>query len=282
MTKVACQYAIVRFMPFIETGEFANVGVVMMSARNRYFGFQLQKKQRHARITRFFDGVDAKHYRAILDDVRDELDRAHSVLKAHGFDRRLKANDEKFARALFAEIIRFRESIVRFSEPRIVLTDNPNRKLKELFAYYIERNFVTKQYQEAVLETGIRRWLKAANIQDRFQSLTLGDEEYQATFPFVEVSDDRPVKAIKPLYLGQDKTIKIIDHGAIWAFKIRQLRKRDHLPPHVMFAVAGPEGNSDGRREHAFQEAVNLIKETGVAVVGSKERTRVLAFATMN
>ena len=28
MSKLACQYALLRFRPFVETGEFANVGVV--------------------------------------------------------------------------------------------------------------------------------------------------------------------------------------------------------------------------------------------------------------
>jgi len=30
MKKFACQYAIVRFLPYLETGEFANVGIVML------------------------------------------------------------------------------------------------------------------------------------------------------------------------------------------------------------------------------------------------------------
>lgn len=30
MKKFACQYAIDRFLPYMETGEFANVGIVML------------------------------------------------------------------------------------------------------------------------------------------------------------------------------------------------------------------------------------------------------------
>lgn len=29
MNKLACQYAVVRFLPYAETGEFANVGVAL-------------------------------------------------------------------------------------------------------------------------------------------------------------------------------------------------------------------------------------------------------------
>ncbi|HVK54151.1 MAG TPA: DUF3037 domain-containing protein, partial [Burkholderiales bacterium] len=33
--NIACHYAIVRFLPFVETGEFANVGVVLFSPNAR-------------------------------------------------------------------------------------------------------------------------------------------------------------------------------------------------------------------------------------------------------
>jgi len=43
MTKLACQYALLRFRPFAETGEFANVGIVMLAPEARFFGFRLLK-----------------------------------------------------------------------------------------------------------------------------------------------------------------------------------------------------------------------------------------------
>ena len=52
MTKFACQYALLRFRPFAETGEFANVGIVLLAPEARFFGFRLLK--RYGRITQFF------------------------------------------------------------------------------------------------------------------------------------------------------------------------------------------------------------------------------------
>ena len=51
---IPCRYAILRFLPYVETGEFANVGVVLMSTAGRYFGFRLLGR-RVARVTHFFD-----------------------------------------------------------------------------------------------------------------------------------------------------------------------------------------------------------------------------------
>ena len=197
MNKIACQYAIIRFAPFVETGEFANVGIVMMVPKERYFGFKLETR-RFGRITKFFEELEPKLYRQTLFALRDELERVHEVLKAHGFDKRRKSQDIGFAQHLFSEVVRTRESIVRFSEPRIVMVQEPKDKLKELFAYYVERNFVTREYVETRLEKGIRRWLYQMKLGERFQRMTIGDEDYQATFPFVEQVDKRPVKVIKP------------------------------------------------------------------------------------
>lgn len=276
MIKVPCQYAIVRFMPFIETGEFANVGIVMMAPKARYFGYQLLIR-RYGRVTQFFDELDAKLFCSAMRNLQEELKRIHQLLKSHGFDRRLKSNDIEFANGLFAELIRSREVIVRFSEPRAVLADEPSETLKKLFAYYVERDFVTKKYRETVLEKGIRSILFDAQIGERFTRSQVGDDEYQVPFPFVEMRDQHATKIIKPLNLGQDDSSKIIEHGGKWEFRVRELKKRRTLPKHVLFAVEGPVDNN--RHGHAYQEAVEILKTTGVTVLPYSKQDEILEFA---
>ncbi|PTQ74700.1 Protein of unknown function (DUF3037) [Nitrosomonas oligotropha] len=277
MNKIACQYTIVRFSPFIETGEFANVGIVMMASKQRYFASKLET-QRYARITRFFEELDRKLYTQAIHVLKVELERLHQVLKAHGFDRRFKANDVDFAQQLFAELIRPRENIVRFSEPRIVLAENPKEKLDELFSYYVERNFVTKEYIETRLEKGIRKWLYQASIGDRFQRLAVGDDEYEAIFPFVEQVDDRPVKIIKPLNLAQEKPSKIIDHGNLWRSRIEELKRRKRLPGRVLFTVRGPE-DIDTHRGHAYKESLDRLQNAGVEIEPYENKEKIIEFA---
>ncbi len=150
MSKTPCQYAIVRFMPYVETGEFANVGILMMAPATGYFGFKLLTR-RHGRITKFFAALDAKVFRQAMFELQEELERVHRLLKSEGFDRHPNTNDSELAKRIFAEVLRPRETIIQFSEQRVVLADDPIQTLKELFAYYVERNFVTKEYRETVL-----------------------------------------------------------------------------------------------------------------------------------
>lgn len=44
--RVPCQYAIIQFMPYPETGEFANVGVVLACPQMRYLGARLAPVKR--------------------------------------------------------------------------------------------------------------------------------------------------------------------------------------------------------------------------------------------
>jgi hypothetical protein len=276
MKKIACQYAIVRFLPFVETGEFANVGIVLMAANQHFFGYKLETS-RYGRITRFFEELDAKVYRGTIRNLREELERITGLLKGHGFDNRLKSNDVEFANAVFKEIVRARETIVRFSEVRKIVTADPKETLKELFEFYVERNFVTKKYQEEIMEQSVRNLLLKAHLGERFVKTAVGDEEYHANFPFVEQMGNKPVKIIKPLHLAHEDSTKILDHGGAWLFRINELKKRNLLPRKVLFAVSEPD--NDGKRQKACQDIEDSLRETGSLVVPFSEKETVIEFA---
>ncbi len=144
MTKFACQYALLRFRPFAETGEFANVGVVLLAPEARFFGFRLLK--RYGRITQFFKELDKKVYLNGRELFKEELERFAAQLRNLALDGRKTVPDVRLAVDLFAELVRHREAILQFDERRVVLADDPKAKLNALYDYYAERNFVTKEY----------------------------------------------------------------------------------------------------------------------------------------
>lgn len=274
--KTACHYAIVRFMPFIETGEFANVGVVMFAPNARFFGFKLLVN-RHARVTNFFEQMDPKVYKAAMRTLREELERVDRMLRPMGTDRRMKNLDRAGALTLWTEIVKPRETMLRFSDSRVVLADDPQAKLKDLYSYYVERNFVTREYQERLLEKGVRRWLRDAKLLDRFHPARVGNDEYHARFPFVAGPEDKPEKIIKPLNLGYADAARIIDHGGQWVVRIHALRMRELLPGKVLFAVYGPDDFTP--RGRAKREVVSELKDAGVMVTPYDQTQSILEFA---
>lgn len=266
MKRTAYQYAILRFMPYVETGEFANVGLVMTAPQDGFFAYQLQEK-RYARFTRFFKDLEGSTYLSAIRAMKEELNRLQELTHEYQHD----------SAHLFEELIRPRETIFRFSEPSLVLTSTPQEQLQTLYNYYVEHSFVTPAYRETVLEGRVRDLLTAASLADRYKSARLGDDQYHVTIPFVEQKQDQLLKAIKPLFLGQKETVKILEKAGQWQFRLHELKRREQLPKDMLFAVEGPE-EADTPQYEAYRNAFALLKnEAEVLPIAQKEA--VLEFA---
>jgi len=280
MTRFACNYAIVRFMPYVETGEFANVGVLLWIPKHKTLLFKLLRK-RYGRITQFFEELDKQVYLKTMGDLDAELQRVQGLL---GEGAMMPANSNLeygFHKGIFEEIIRPRETIVRFSEQRAILTENPAATLTQLYDYYVGRNFVTKEYQEGLMEKGVRRLLEQENLGKLYQKRKVQDKVYSVSFPFVEELDHKAVRVIKPLFLGQPDSTAIIEHGGHWRLKVELLQKRQLLHGPVLFTVKGPEDAKAGDHRHeAFEETMQSLKRDGIKLVSYKDHQKILDFAS--
>lgn len=276
MNKFACQYALLRFRPFVETGEFANVGIALIAPEARFFGFRILK--RYGRITQFFHQLDRQIYLDGRQLFKEEMDRFALELRRLALDGRKTQPDIVLARNLFAEVVRPREAILQFADQRVVLAEDPKAKLLQLFDHYVERNFVTKEYQERLLENNVRKLLLNAQVGARYQREKVGTEDFAVNFPFVDMVEGKAERVIKPLYLAQGDSTKILTHGGQWVDKVRRLRKRNALPPKVLFPVTQPAANT--KPYHAFQEIRQDLLAENVQVVAADDERQILKFAT--
>lgn len=273
MKKYACQYAIVRFLPYLETGEFANVGIVMSCPDAGFFDFKLLTHVR--RITAFFEELDAQIYRRARGDFQQELRRIRNFLDSpHG-----GVKDVGLARHLFAELTRPREVMMRFEGVRVVLAEDPAQQLEDLFGYYVERNFSTKEYQEQLLVKTVRKVLVGAELIKQYQPEMIGNtDSYHAKFPFVHREGGRALKAIKPLHLAHADPAQIYDHGWAWLGKVQKLRALRVLPERVLFPVQGPT-EADGERFEIFQDIAGKLAAKDVQVVDTTQTEKIVEFA---
>ena len=212
-----------------------------------------------------------------MHNLKEELERISKLLETHGFDHRLKQNHGDFARRLFTELVRPRETIIRFGRVRTVLADDPGKKLKELFAFYVERNFVTRKYQEELLESQVRKLLVDIRVGDLFEKAQLGDDAYHVNFPFVRVENNRPPRIIKPLHLAHPEPTRIYEHGDTWIRRINRLKGRYLDPEHVLFALAGP--GEDGNRLKAYAEIEQELRAIGVKTAPYVNQDEIKRFA---
>lgn len=277
--KYACRYAIVRFMPYPETGEFANVGVVVMSPQARYFGFRFIER-RVARITAFFEELDANIFRNAQRIFVDELTRIRNTF-THRFARLDDSPTElRLMNAMFDEITRPREAIMYLDEPRVTMEEDPEQALGELFDTYVARAFTANPLNEKAIEKRVKAMLKAADLVPIYQEEILGDGTYyKARFPFVKLNHMQvPVRAIKPINLAQEDASQLYAHGWEWVGKVRLLRKFNRLPGHVMFAAEPPQ-EAFGAKASAFAEIQHELERLDINVVRADDTTRIVEFA---
>lgn len=268
MTPLACRYAIIQFTPFVETGEFANVGVVLACPKIGYIDYKIQKR-RSKRITDFFQGIERAHYVSAVDATIDELEYVKSLLSFH-----LEQQTADRVRHLFSSLIRPRETVIKFSAERALLSQDPGADLDRLYAHYVEHSFATKEYIEDRMNENLRTILSQLPLISPFKAEKLGNEELHAQFQFVQTVDCKPKKLIKALNLSQRDALSIGDHGDGWIGRMRRLERAGnlHMPEHKLFTVRlAPE--EDSARFEIGMEVVRDLEALDIKVINDSMPT---------
>lgn len=278
--RIPCNYAIVRFLPYPEAGEFVNVGVVVHSPATGFFDFCLLPPKRTGRIRGFFPELDLVHYRTALKHCWAELTRMRGEVGIAGATAQQVALDPAVGLALFRELIRPRETLVRFSAAGSALVDEPEQYLGELFERYVLRMFAREaEYQEEIMCRRVTGTLRAHRLITRYHEARVGNEVYNVYFPFVhQPRVGRFERAIKPLNLAQDQSSKILDHGSLWVNRVERLRNAGALPERVLFVVHEPE-TGDARRKGACEEIWGELEALDVLVTSEKDEAGLIDFA---
>ena len=98
-------------------------------------------------------------------------------------------------------------------------------------------------------------------------------------FPFVLMADGKAQRIIKPLYLAQGDSTKILNHGGQWVDRVRRLRKRHALPNDVLFPVTAPQINS--KAYDAFAEIRDDLRSVNVQIAPANDEDQILRFAAI-
>lgn len=273
IAKHVCNYAVLRFLPYPETGEFVNLGVVIHCAHTGFLGVELERRKL-SRVTRFFPELEKDAFKTAQDAIWTELERVRDQMQHLG------QNDLK--RRVFRELVRPRESIFRFSDTKTVLTDDPKALVDTLFGQYVRRHFArTKEYREGMMARRYYQALRQFCPQKVFhQNRLVGNEKYHVRLPLCSDQMDQskvPVTVIKPLDLDRDDPSVILDHGDAWIGRVRRLHEADCAPERMIFAVDAPK-----QGDATFAAAKKIIDELQAEqalVVMADETERLLALA---
>lgn len=174
--KYACNYAVLRFLPYPEMEEFVNMGIVLHCPERGFFDVRIEDR-RTKRVTNFFPELHSKIFREARRGIVKEIERVKELV-AH-------EKNVDLGRRIFRDLVRHREAVFRFGETRTILANDPNTIAKDLFEQYVNRHFARhKEYQETVMAA---RFYKALQdfCPDRVfhRDQKVGTEKYHVRIP---------------------------------------------------------------------------------------------------
>ena len=278
MKEVVCNYAIARFRPYRETGEFANVGVVLICPQVNYFGY-LFETRKYKRITDFFPELEVEIFKAGLDGLLKELARVTGREHEEQLHQLVLHEEARAGIARFRELVRPREALFHFGETGTVFATDPRVKLQELFHYYIKRQFARdREYQEVIMRRHLADFFRKNDLDRQFKTdQRVGDDTYQIVLPFVRFDGNNVSKAIKPLHLDKEGPTEIYRHGDAWISTVKRLRHINRLPKQFLFTVKTPK--TSPKKVAAADEICRELRELGTFAVPFADAHRILEFA---
>ena len=270
MKNLVCNFAPLRFLPYREIGEFVNVGVVVNCPQVDYFGFRVIRTQRTGRLTHFFPELDAQLPRLALKRTVDELARVQTAHRLLPTNRIVSPADAQSQIAAFQELVRRREGLLHFGDTGMMVADDPEEALDELFGRYVERQFAQrKEYQETIMKHRLAKFLRQWNLLGQYEKdQTVGDDDFHVILPFVHRADAVIDRAIKPLDLDKQETSDIYHHGGAWVKNMERLAKRSRMPETTIFTLRMPQ---EGRKLRAANEICEELEQIGVRTVPFQE-----------
>ncbi|MCP9340340.1 DUF3037 domain-containing protein [Stutzerimonas xanthomarina] len=263
--KYACLYSIVRFAPFAETEEFANVGIVLSAPAIGRMEYRLARKNLK-RVNRFFECNNL--FAKAMEIAQNELDAVRAMTA--------EAQESQIVNH-FRFLTEPKESLIRFSPMRSILVENFDVTLEELFGRYIERQGMARDRREEVMVREIRTLFTEASIRS-FRDETLTGELIKLHLPLVH--RNKVVAAIKPLAFDQAEPSAILDHCEQWLMKFARAEKEGIIElKNVLIPVAAPAENDSARHRKAVQVAKECILDRGLQLVEYQATQKIAAFA---
>lgn len=265
--KTLFEYAVVRFMPFAETQEFANVGIVLWASSPNLVLTKLAPAP-FARINNFFEDLDGNLYKKARHFMVMELERIRNYAM-HSEGNKLDT--------IMQELTRHREGVITFSETGALLSDNPEAILDQLYRTYIGRDLpVSKEQRERMMVRELKSRLNNLPLKYKEQSLTTGFGQIRV--PLVTKIGCN-LRAIKPMAFNQTKPIDIADHGDKWIARIRHaLDAKAIEPSDFLFTVEPPKSNKD-EVLLAYESVQKGMKKLGVNVIPYESTNKIIKFA---
>ncbi len=274
MEREIYNYATIHFLPYPETGEFVNLGIVAFRPVDGRLLWRLETRKKK-RVTDFFPELDGNLVAEFVRGINRELRMINEAFVVEGT--RLMPFERQHRMEVFRQLVRPREGMMRFGEISTGrLEGKPDEVIVQLFKHYVHRNFAQQaEYREQVMTRRLRQTFIRQGMGAKFGEDNVGNDLFHVRFPFVH--RDGIVTAIKPLDLDKADSTRVFEHGDQWLRRLDRLQQMHCLPDRLLFAV---RQSDQGKTAQAATEiCTELLKIGNTKVVPATARDAILHFA---
>jgi len=252
--KTEYSYVILRYVHDVVSGEFANVGVVLVAPRTRFAGALCTN--RYQRISQFFQGASGKHVRDVNSYIQSRIDEISERLTTTGIGSEFPKDAGEFSR----QVLPTDDSSFQISELRGGIGDASatERVLEDLFDRFVER-YDRPQERRTRTDEEVWRPFKRA-LDSRRLSAHLRPYLLKAPhceFEFKRVFRNGRLHVCQPISFDLASEDQVSEKALLWFGRIEQLRESSE-PFKAYFLLGKP---SDPALAPAFKDAEDILRE---------------------
>jgi len=262
-------YAIVKFRPYVETDEFANIGVVLCVPELNYFDYKVQTKF-FTRINKFFDSLDKNMIKKVVQYIEDDL----ASVKDYAL-----SGKRKDLASLFRETVKNREGIYSYTETRVKTVNQPEIALTQLYEHYVNHSFVKEDGFTTKLEKRIAELLRENNIYDCLsKDVSIQNNLVKLKIPFAKKQNNDFTHVVKPVSFKGKSTTDVIDFGSSWSTRFELLMKSGEIKPETVLLAVEKSDCIDESYQTAEDFLFERFDNVNIKVVSSDVEKQVLEF----
>ena len=131
-------YAVIRFLPYPEREEFVNLGVVVACPETGEFDFRMET-ERDSRVLHFFPALSPNLLSTAREMFLRELERVRECVSRKSGPASPSAPTRGEFDRIFNELVRPRESVLRFSGIGTLLARNSKDAMDALFESHVRQ-----------------------------------------------------------------------------------------------------------------------------------------------
>jgi hypothetical protein len=233
--KTAYTYTLLRYIHDVPSGEFANVGVVLLAPEQRFAGARC--RDTHGRISKLFPDMDREGFKSLMKYIELQIDALGTRLRTEFALDPMPAD----AGALARSVLPPDDSSLQWGPVGGGLSEDLDKTLRDLFARYVmrydEKNGLQSRSDDDVWAQ-FKKALDGKQLTPQLKpkKISVADDEVE----FARAYKNEKWHCIEALSLDLALAESIKDKAHRWLGQMTSVKDSDE-PFRVYFLVGAPK-----------------------------------------